>query len=64
MSEDTKKYFEELAQNFIELTLDVNHYERILKDIKEVVESRCKSETKIKKIKLIIGELNENTEGE
>lgn len=57
MNEDTKKYFEELAQNYIELTLDMNTYEKVLKDIKEIVESRCKSDTKVKKIKAIIGDM-------
>lgn len=60
MNEDTKKYYQELAQNFIELTLDLNTFEKVIKDITEIVNSRCKSDTKIKKIKAILGEINED----
>ena len=61
MNEDTRKYYTELAENFINLTLDYNTLERVLQDIKEITKSRCKSETKINKIKKIFEEL-ENEE--
>lgn len=54
MNEETKKYYTELAENFINLTLDYNTIERKLQDIKEIIISRCKNETKIDKIKKIL----------
>lgn len=54
MNEETKKYYTELAENFINLTLDYNTIERKLQDIKEIIISRCKNETKINKIKKIL----------
>lgn len=54
MNEETKKYYTELAENFINLTLDYNTIERKLQDIKEIITSRCKNETKIAKIKKIL----------
>lgn len=54
MNEETKKYYTELAENFINLTLDYNTIERKLQDIKEIITSRCKNETKIDKIKKIL----------
>lgn len=56
MNEETKKYYTELAENFINLTLDYNTIERKLQDIKEIITSRCKNETKIDKIKKILEE--------
>lgn len=56
MNEETKKYYTELAENFINLTLDYNTLERKLQDIKEIITSRCKNETKINKIKKILEE--------
>lgn len=56
MNEETKKYYTELAENFINLTLDYNTIERKLQDIKEIISSRCKNETKIDKIKKILEE--------
>lgn len=54
MNEETKKYYTELAENFINLTLDYNTIERKLQDIKEIITSRCKNETKVDKIKKIL----------
>ena len=45
MNEDTKKYFEELAQNYIELTLDMNTYERIIKDIEMTADINVQRES-------------------
>lgn len=56
MNEETKKYYTELAENFINLTLDYNTIERKLQDIKDIITSRCKNETKIDKIKKILEE--------
>lgn len=54
MNEETKKYYLELSENFINLTLDYNTIERKLQEITEIINSRCKSDTKIKKIKNVI----------
>ena len=54
MNEETKKYYTELAENFINLTLDYNTIERKLQEIKDIVSSRCKNETKISKIKKLL----------
>ena len=62
MNEETKKYYLELSENFINLTLDYNTLERKMQDIIEIVNSRCKSDTKIKKIKVILGERDEKQE--
>lgn len=62
MNEDTRKYYLELSENFIDLTLDYNTLERKMQEIKEIVNSRCKSDTKIKKLKVILGEENEKRE--
>lgn len=62
MNEETKKYYLELSENFINLTLDYNTLERKMQDIIEIVNSRCKSDTKIKKIKVILGETDEKQE--
>ena len=62
MNEETKKYYLELSENFINLTLDYNTLERKMQDIIEIVNSRCKSDTKIKKIKVILGESDEKQE--
>lgn len=51
MNEETKKYYLELSENFIDLTLDYNTLERKLQDIEDIVNSRCKSDTKIRKLK-------------
>ena len=62
MSEDTKKYYLELSENFIDLTLDYNTLDRKMQEIKEIVNSRCKSDTKIKKLKVLLGDENEKRE--
>lgn len=62
MNEETKKYYLELSENFINLTLDYNTLERKMQDIIEIVNSKCKSDTKIKKIKVILGETDEKQE--
>lgn len=59
MNEDTKKYYLELSENFIDLTLDYNTLEKRLNDIYEIVNSRCKSETKIRKLKELIESYHE-----
>ena len=59
MNEDTKRYYLELSENFIDLTLDYNTLEKRLQEIEEIVNSRCKSDTKIKKLKELIGSYHE-----
>lgn len=51
MNEETKKYYLELSENFINLTLDYNTLERKFQEIEEIINSKCKSDTKIKKLK-------------
>ena len=51
MNEETKKYYIELSEKFIMITLDYNTLEKRLQEIEEIINSRCKSDTKIKKLK-------------
>lgn len=59
MNKDMQTYIRELSSDYINLTLDYNTYQKFIEEIENIIKSRCKSDTKIKKIKELIGELNE-----
>ena len=59
MNKDMQTYIRELSSDYINLTLDYNTFEKLIQEITEIVKSRCKAETKIKKIKELLEGLNE-----
>lgn len=59
MDKETKKYLEELSSEYINLTLDYNTFERIIKDIKTILKTKSSSDTKIEKIKKVIKKYEE-----
>ena len=54
MDKETKKYLEELSSDYINLTLDYNTFERIIKDIKSILKTKSTDTAKIEKIKKVI----------
>ena len=59
MDKNMQNYIRELSSDYINLTLDYNTFEKLIQEITEVIKSRCKAETKIKKIKDLLEGLNE-----
>lgn len=59
MDKDMKKYLEDLSSDYINLTLDYNIFEKIIKDIKTILKTKTSNDTKIEKIKKVIKKYEE-----
>ena len=61
MDKSMQEYIRSLSSDYINLTLDYNTFEKLIQDIELIINSRCKSDTKVKKIKELLGALNEKS---
>ena len=61
MDKSMQDYIRSLSSDYINLTLDYNTFEKLIQDIELIIKSRCKSDTKVKKIKELLGGLNEKS---
>ncbi len=59
MDKNMQDYIRSLSSDYINLTLDYNTFEKLIQDIELIIKSRSKSDTKVKKIKELLGALNE-----
>lgn len=59
MDKSMQDYIRSLSSDYINLTLDYNTFEKLIQDIELIIKSRSKSDTKVKKIKELLGALNE-----
>lgn len=59
MNKDMQTYIRELSSDYINLTLDYNTFEKLIEEIEKIVKTRVSSETKIKKIKILLEQHHE-----
>ena len=59
MDKNMQDYIRSLSSDYINLTLNYNTFEKLIQDIEIIIKSRSKSDTKVKKIKELLGALNE-----
>lgn len=61
MSKELANYIKSLSEEYINLTLDYNIFERFIQDLTKIIKSKKDNDEKINKIKELLEVLNEKT---